>query len=76
MTIETAKTHAPGVRFYYVTGDSGNKYVVAFVRRNHQCRWFCECKDFMFRQIARKRHCKHIRSIRESLRISKSECAQ
>lgn len=74
MTI-TRANRTPGLLYFTVVGDSGREYAVTHVRRNHQRRWFCQCNDFSFRQVARRRHCKHIHHVRESLRIAKSEVA-
>ena len=63
MTVRAANNHTPGVRTFYVGSDSkpGTEYVVRFIRRCDQRRWFCDCADFKFRRLARKRHCKHAR---------------
>lgn len=65
MTIRSATNHTPGVRTFYVGSESqpGTRYVVQHVRRSGQRRWFCDCADFKFRRLARKRHCKHCREI-------------
>jgi hypothetical protein len=65
MTIRTANNHAPGVRTFYVASESkpGVQYVAQFIRRSHQRRWFCDCADFKFRRLARRRHCKHLREL-------------
>jgi len=62
VTIRRASNHTPGVRSFYVASQShvGAQYVVQFIRRAGQRRWFCDCGDFKFRKLARKRHCKHI----------------
>ena len=56
---------ATGVRTFYVASQSnpGAQYVVQFIRRAGQRRWFCDCGDFKFRKLARKRHCKHIHQL-------------
>lgn len=60
-----AKRNAPGVRTFYVASESkpGTEYVIQFIRRSRQRRWFCDCADFKFRKLARKRHCKHLRQL-------------
>lgn len=65
MTIHAAQNHIPGVRTFYVESESnpGSRYVVQFIRRSGQRRWFCDCADFKFRRLARKRHCKHCREL-------------
>ena len=65
MTIRAANNRTPGVRTFYVTSQSrvGARYVVQFIRRAGQRRWFCDCGDFKFRMLARKRHCKHIHQL-------------
>lgn len=74
MTITKANSKTPGVRFFYVQGDSGAQYVVAFVRREGMRRITCNCPDFVYRRQTRhsRRYCKHIKSVLESLRISKT----
>jgi hypothetical protein len=63
MTIRAANNRTPGVRTFYVQSESrpGNEYVAQYIRRAGQRRWFCDCSDFKFRRLARKRHCKHLR---------------
>lgn len=65
MTIRTAHNHTPGVRTFYVASEStpGAHYIAQHVRRAGQRRWFCDCADFKFRRLARKRHCKHLREL-------------
>jgi hypothetical protein len=65
MTVRAANNHTPGVRTFYVRSESrpGTEYVVQFIRRARQCRWFCDCADFKFRRLSRKRHCKHLREL-------------
>ncbi len=65
MTIHAANNRTPGVRTFYVASESrpGAHYVVQFIRRAGQRRWFCDCADFKFRRLARKRHCKHARTL-------------
>jgi hypothetical protein len=62
MTIRAANNRTIGVRTFYVTSESqpGTEYVAQFIRRSHQHRWFCDCADFKFRRLARRRHCKHL----------------
>ena len=63
--IRAANNHTLGVRTFYVASQSnaGAQYVVQFIRRAGQRRWFCDCGDFKFRKPARKRHCKHIHQL-------------
>ena len=65
MTIRAANNRTPGVRTFYVASQSrvGAQYEVQFIRRAGQRRWFCDCGDFKFRKLARKRHCKHIHQL-------------
>jgi hypothetical protein len=60
--IRSARNRTPGIRTFYVPSESNpdTRYVVQFIRRSRQRRWFCDCADFKFRKLARKRHCKHI----------------
>ena len=63
--VRAANNRTPGVRTFYVASQSrpGVQYVVQFIRRAGQRRWFCGCGDFKFRKLARKRHCKHIHQL-------------
>lgn len=65
MTIRAALNHTPGVRTFYVTSESkpDTNYVAQFIRRAGMRRWFCDCPDFKFRRLARKRHCKHLHEL-------------
>jgi len=65
MTIIAALNRTPGVRTFYVESESrpGTQYVAQFIRRARQRRWFCECRDFTFRRLAHKRHCKHLHQL-------------
>ncbi len=72
MTIRAANNRTPGVRTFYVASEStpGVEYVIQFIRRARQRRWFCDCADFKFRRLARKRHCKHIHQLAERARLA------
>jgi len=65
VTIRAAHNHTPGVRTFYVASESqpGVEYVSQFIRRSGQRRWFCDCADFKFRRLARRRHCKHLHAL-------------
>ena len=65
MTIRAAHNHTPGVRTFYVASESKSdtNYVAQFIRRAGMRRWFCDCPDFKFRRLARKRHCKHLHEL-------------
>jgi len=65
MTIRAADNRTSGVQTFYVASESqpGTQYVVQHIRRAGQRRWFCDCADFKFRRLARKRHCKHLRQL-------------
>jgi len=65
MTVRLAEHHSAGVHTFYVASESqpGTEYVVQFIRRAGQRRWFCDCADFKFRRLARKRHCKHLHEL-------------
>lgn len=65
MTIRAAHNHTPGVRTFYIASESqvGVTYVAQFIRRAGQRRWFCDCADFKFRRLARRRHCKHLHAL-------------
>lgn len=77
MTITKANSKQRGVRFFYVLGDSGTQYVVAFVRREGMRRVTCNCPDFTYRRQTKRsgRYCKHIKSVLDSVRISKTGLA-
>lgn len=47
---------------FYVTGDTGLKYIVHFKRHNvkHRRVWTCDCPDFTERQVFSNGTCKHI----------------
>jgi hypothetical protein len=64
MTFRPASHHAPGIRTFYVSGDSGSEYVVQRIRRGGMNRWQCSCPNFFFRCVSRRRHCKHIHAVR------------
>ena len=66
MTFRPSQHHARGVHTFYVSGDSGNKYVVQHLRRSGMNRWQCSCPHFFFRCVSRRRHCKHIRVVRDA----------
>jgi hypothetical protein len=72
MTIRAANNRTPGVRTFYVGSEStpSVEYVVQFIRRARQRRWFCDCADFKFRRLARKRHCKHIHELAVLARLA------
>ena len=72
MTFRAATNHTSGVRTFYVASESnpGKQYVAQHIRRSHQQRWFCDCPDFTFRRIARRRHCKHLRQLAAMARES------
>jgi len=65
MTVRAAANRPPGVRTFYVASESNpaRHYVAQHIRRSHQRQWFCDCPDFTFRRIARRRHCKHLRQL-------------
>jgi hypothetical protein len=65
MTFRAANNCMAGLRIFYVSSESkpGTQYVAQHVRRSHQRRWFCDCADFKFRRLSRKRHCKHLRHL-------------
>jgi len=65
MTLRVANNHTPGVCTFYVASESKSdvQYVAQHIRRSHQRRWFCDCADFKFRRLSRKRHCKHLRHL-------------
>ena len=65
-SIRFARNKTAGVQTVYVTGDSGQKYVVQFVRRAGMRRESCNCPDFTFRGSTKRTHksCKHIRLAR------------
>lgn len=70
MQIESAvlpkKTNMPVVT-RYVTGDSGNRYIVHHKRNSvtHRKVWTCDCKDFTERRVFQNTLCKHIEFIQK-----------
>ena len=66
MTLRLPKKQRPGVRLIYVSSESrpGVDYAVQHIRRAGQNRWFCSCPQFVYRCLARRRHCKHVRFAR------------
>ena len=58
-----------GVRLYaHVASRSRNlEHVVVFIRKAGMRRWLCDCEDFLFRGFSRRRHCEHIRAVRENI---------
>ncbi len=72
MTLHAANNHTPGVRTFYVASESrpGLEYVVQFIRRCGQRRWFCDCADFKFRRLPQGRHCKHLRVLVAAVRLA------
>ena len=72
MTIRIANNHTKGVRTYYVVGDSGNEYVVQFIRRAGMRRESCNCPDFTYRRSLKRtyRACKHIKEVRLARRAT------
>lgn len=73
MTVRAASNHTPGVRTFYVASESqpGVQYVAQHIRHAGQRRWFCDCADFRFHRLARKRHCKHLRALMAMAREAK-----
>lgn len=73
MTIRAAQNHTSGVRTFYIASQSqpGVQYVAQHIRRAGQRRWFCDCADFKFRRLARKRHCKHLHALTAMARESR-----
>jgi len=77
VTFRATKNPARGVRVFYVASESrpGAEHVVQHIRRNGMQRWNCDCQDFQFRRLAKKRHCKHARELarlaREAHGVSK-----
>ena len=65
MTFRAATNHTRGVRTLYVASESNpdKQDVAQHIRRSHQQRWFCDCPDFTFRRIGRRRRCKHLRQL-------------
>jgi hypothetical protein len=68
--IRAARTSMPGVYIFYIASRRHPvpAYVAQYIRRAGQRRWFCDCADFKFRRLPRKRHCKHLRFLAELAR--------
>ena len=70
MTILPAQHHASGVQHFYVHSDSGKDYVASHIRTSHRREWHCSCPDFIFRRLARRRHCKHLRELTAMVKLA------
>src|SRR5580704_17302878 len=72
ISVRAANNRTPGVRTFYVASESkpGVSYVVQFIRRSGQRRWFCDCADFKFRRLAEVRHCKHVHVVVAMARVA------
>ena len=42
-----------------------DEHLVIFLRTKGMKRWICDCEDFMFRKIARRKTCDHIKAVQE-----------
>ena len=42
------------------------QHVVVFIRRAGMRRWLCQCEDFILRQAGHRKHCDHIKAVREA----------
>jgi hypothetical protein len=73
--IRPAEHHRSGVHTYYVSSDSrpGLEYAVQHIRKPGMNRWQCSCPQFFFRSTAKRRHCKHIHSVRRVETIAAQE---
>ncbi len=59
-------------RFYFLSqSQPGTEYVVQHVRAYGQHRWFCNCPDFTYRRLPRKRLCKHARFLSHLVRLAR-----
>jgi len=72
LKLRAAKNHTAGVCTFYAASDSkaGVEYVLQLIRRGGQRRWFCDCADFKFRRLARRRHCKHLHGLLAMVRAA------
>src|SRR4051812_25548706 len=63
--VKVAEHNRVGVTTFYVpsTTKIDVTYVVKFIRRTGQRRWFCLCGDFIHRKQIEKRHCLHARAM-------------
>lgn len=66
--IEVSEAATPGARkrIWYALSDSGEKYIVMFVRGNHKKRWMCQCTKFFLTCFKRNKHCHHIKAVRQA----------
>lgn len=66
-----ARDHLRGVRTFYVSSLSGEArtYTLKVIRRAGQRRMTCSCPDYHNRRDPVRRHCKHLRLLRELLRL-------
>jgi len=65
MTLRPSEHRASGIRTFYVASDSrpGVEYKVQHIRKRGMRRWQCNCPQFFYRCLVRRRHCKHIRLV-------------
>jgi hypothetical protein len=71
MTVRPSEHRASGIRTFYVASDSrpGTEYSVQHIRKPGMNRWQCSCPQFFYRCVARRRHCKHIRFVRQGSEV-------
>ncbi len=48
-----------------------DEHLVIKLRVPGMKRWICDCEDFMFRKMAKRKHCDHIKAVREELKNGK-----
>ena len=64
--------HGPIKVYARVQRDRGSdEHLVIYLRTPGMKRWICDCEDFMFRKMARRKVCEHIKSVRDASNGSK-----
>lgn len=59
-----------GIRLYALVPSRTRKALlhrVVFIRKTGMRRWLCDCEDCLFRGFSRRRHCDHIKAVRETI---------
>jgi hypothetical protein len=71
LNIERTRGTALGIKIYCLVNSAtrpGLKHIVAFIRKPGMERWSCTCEDQLFDKTAKRRHCTHIKQVREQVR--------
>lgn len=65
-----AQHHGGNAQHFYIRSTSGRDYVASYIRTAHRREWHCTCPDYTFRRLAHQRHCKHLRTLVEMVRLA------